>query len=443
MGSVSAHFHRPDRTVRFDEVSTPMIVEGQMAKVLAKAGGEARRSGVPEGTLEIEARPAAKGEAERPLVGEAPASAPKEGQAPAAEQAAAAGKPRGRRKLAVAAVLALALAGGAYYGYHYWTAGRFIVSTDDAYVGADTAIIAPKVSGYVKAVAVDDNARVRAGAPLVALDDSDYRIALRQAEAQVAAQQASIARIGQQIAAGDSQVAQARAQLASAKAGAVNAQLEYDRAATLAGKAVGTKQAVDAANATLKQANAAVDAADAGVASAEANVAVLAAQKTEAERVLDQYSRAVDKAQLDLDHTIVRAPFDGVVGNRAAEAGEYVTPGTRLMALVPLQDVYVTANFKETQLEALKPGQTAAISVDAYPDHDIKGTVTSVAPASGSVFSLLPPDNATGNFTKVVQRVAVRIRVPAGVAAEDLMRPGMSVVVAVDTRTGTTGVASR
>jgi len=362
----------------------------------------------------------------------------------AAEGAPNAPAKRGGRRFAVLGALAVVAIGlGGYFGHGWWTRGRFIVSTDDAYVAADMAIIAPKVAGYVKSVLVADNARVTAGTPLVLVDDSDYRIALQQAEAQFAAQQAAISRIGQQIAAAGAQITQAGAQLESAKAGAVNAQLEYDRATALAGKSFGTQQAVDTANAALLQANANVDAANAGLATTEANAAVLSAQKVEAERVLDQEKLAADKAKLDLDHTTIRAPFDGVVGNRAAEPGEYVEPGTRLMAIVPLQDIYIDANFKETQLADLRPGQTVDIAVDAYPGHDIEGTVASIAPASGSVFSLLPPDNATGNFTKVVQRLAVRIRVPASAATEDLVRPGMSVVVAVDTRSGGTSVAAR
>jgi membrane fusion protein (multidrug efflux system) len=304
-------------------------------------------------------------------------------------------------------------------------------------------VIAPKIAGYVKSIPVDNNVRVTAGTPLLLLDDSDYRNAFDQTEAQVATQQAALSRIDQQIVAGGAQVNEAQANIASAQAAAANTKVEFERATALAGKSFGTQQAVDAAQAALLQANAAVDAARAGLNTAEANVAVLNAQKAEARRVLAQYRIASDKAQLDLDHTIVRAPFDGVVGNKAAEPGEYVQPGDRLMALVPLQDVYIDANFKETQLEELKPGQTVKISVDAYPDRDIEGTVVSVAPASGSMFSLLPPDNATGNFTKVVQRVPVRIRVPADVAAQDLIRPGMSVVVAVDTRTGGSSVAAR
>ena len=186
----------------------------------------------------------------------------------------------------------------------------------------------------------------------------------------------------------------------------------------------------------------AVVAADAAVAAARANVGVLAAQKTEAERTLDQYRLARDQAQLNLDHTVIRAPFDGVVGNGAAQPGEYVQPGQRLLALVPLDAVYVEANFKETQLADLKPGESVTVTVDAYPDLKIEGTVASIAPASGSEFSLLPPDNATGNFTKIVQRVSVRIRLPAEVTDEGLIRPGMSVVASIDTRTGGARVAA-
>ncbi len=169
---------------------------------------------------------------------------------------------------------------------------------------------------------------------------------------------------------------------------------------------------------------------------------MLNAQKTEAERGLDQYRLARDQAQLNLDHTVIRAPFDGVVGNGAAEPGEFVQPGQRLVALVPLDAVYVDANFKETQLADLKPGETVTVTVDAYPDLKIAGTVVSIAPASGSEFSLLPPDNATGNFTKIVQRVAVRIALPASLTDQGLIRPGMSVVASVDTRTGGAGAAA-
>ena len=316
--------------------------------------------------------------------------------------------------------------------------GRFIVSTDDAYVGADTSTVTSKIAGYVKAVPAPDNTRVKAGDPLVVLDDADYRIALdqrrgadrhrRRRRSPASASRSSPARRRSKS---------AEAQLASAKAAAENAEAQYDRVNALAGNGFATTSARDTARAARDQANQAVAAAEAARRrGARQCRPSLAAQKTEAERGLDQYRLARDQAQLNLDHTVIRAPFDGVVGNGAAQPGEFVQPGQRLLALVPLDAVYVDANFKETQLADLRPGQTVTVTVDAYPDLKIEGTVASIAPASGSEFSLLPPDNATGNFTKIVQRVPVRIRLPADVAAEGLIRPGMSVVAAVDTRTG-------
>jgi membrane fusion protein (multidrug efflux system) len=352
-------------------------------------------------------------------------------------------KPKGRRRWIFLLAGLLVLAGAGWYGYEWWTNGRFIVSTDDAYVGADSATIAPKVGGYVKTVAVGDNARVKAGDPLVVIDDADFRIALSQAEAQVATAQATIDRIGQQAIAGEAQVTQAGAQLESAKAAAANAKAAYDRVHALAGKAFASHQALDDAEAALNQANAAVDAAAAALAAANANVGVVKAQKAEAEHALAQNRLARDQAQLNLDHTVVRAPFDGVVGNRAVQTGAFVQPGQRLMAVVPVDAVYVNANFKETQLAELVPGQAVKISVDAFPDAAIAGKVESIAPASGAVFSLLPPDNATGNFTKIVQRVPVRIRLSGEAIAQGLIRPGMSVVAEVDTRTAPSKVAAR
>ena len=344
-------------------------------------------------------------------------------------------KPGLRRIALIAAALAVVIAGG-YFGYDWWTVGRFIVSTDDAYVGADTSTVTSKVTGYVKAVPATDNQRVKAGDPLVVLDDANYRIALSGAEAQIATSQATITRIGRQIEAAQASVQSAQAQLASAKAVADNAGAEYNRINSLAGNGFATTSALDSARTARDQATQAVVAANAALAAAEANVGVVTAQKTEAERALDQQKLARDQAQLNLDHTIIRAPFDGVVGNRAAEPGEFVQPGQRLLAVVPLDAVYVEANYKETQLADITVGETAAISVDAYPNLKIKGTVASIAPASGSQFSLLPPDNATGNFTKIVQRVTVRIALPKDVVAQGLIRPGMSVVADIDTRTG-------
>ena len=346
------------------------------------------------------------------------------------------------RRLLLTAVAALAVAGIGYYGINWWSVGRFMVSTDDAYVSADTSTITAKIAGYVKSVPAKDNTRVKASDPLVILDDADYRNALASAAAQVATSEATVERLAQQIVAADASVNSSKAQLVSAQAAAVNAKASFDRVSALAASAFASNSQLDSARSTLLQANAAVDAAAANVVSAQANSGVAVASKTEAERTLDQYRVALTQAQLNLDHTVIRAPFDGVTGNGAAQPGEYVSPGQRLVALVPIDDVYVDANFKETQVASLAPGQTAKISVDAYSGTKIEGTVESVSPASGAVFSLLPPENATGNFTKIVQRVAVRIRLPAGIIDKGLIRPGMSVTASVDMRTGPNHVAT-
>ncbi|MCX5570761.1 HlyD family secretion protein [Kaistia nematophila] len=342
----------------------------------------------------------------------------------------------GRRRFLLLTVGVVAIAAGAYFGHEWWTVGRFMVSTDDAYVGADTATVAPRLPGYVTSVAVANNTAVKTGDPLVYLDDADQKLAVEAAQNQIAAQQAAIDRIDRQIEAGQAGVAQARTSIASANADAELAVADLGRATALAKNQFATQQALQQAQATKDKTAAAVESAKAGLTTAEANVAVLQAQRVEAQRALDQDQTTLAQKRLDLEHMVVRAPFDGVIGNRAVNPGQYVATGQRLLALVPLQDVYVDANFKETQLDRIRPGATASVSVDAYSDGTIEGVVDSVAPASGAVFSLLPPDNATGNFTKITQRVPVRIRIPAAEAAKGHLRPGLSVVVDIDSRTG-------
>jgi membrane fusion protein (multidrug efflux system) len=339
------------------------------------------------------------------------------------------------RGAAVAALL-LALGGGGYYGHYWWTAGRYLVSTDDAYVGAKNAALSPKVSGYISDIVVTDNTRVAAGDVIAHIDDGDYRLAVQTARDQIAVQQAAIDRLGRQTEAQQAAVDQAKAQLASAKAGLTRADLELKRQQDLAARQVSSKQSLEQAQAAYDQGIAAVQSADAAIEAATANVEVLKAQQEEARRTLQQYQTSLAKAERDLSFTVIRAPFDGVIGNRAVQVGDYVQPSQRLASLVPLDAVYVDANFKETQLANIEPGQPVKISVDAYPNHDVEGKVASVAPASGSVFSLLPPDNATGNFTKIVQRLPVRILVPAALAETSKLRPGMSVVVSVNTKPG-------
>jgi len=345
-------------------------------------------------------------------------------------------KRTGRRRFLLLTVGLIAIAAGSYFGHAWWTVGRFMVSTDDAYVGADTSSVAPRLGGYVTGVTVANNTHVKSGDPLVSLDDSSQKLAVAAAENQIAAQQATIDRIDRQIQAGEAGVAQARTAIASATADAELAVADLARADALAKSQIASQQSFQQARATRDKTAAAVESAKAGLTTAEANVAVLRAQRVEAERALDQFQTSLAQKKLDLDHMVIRAPFDGVVGNRAVDPGEYVATGQRLLALVPLQDVYVDANFKETQLGRIRPGASATVSVDAYSEVPIEGTVESIAPASGAVFSLLPADNATGNFTKITQRVPVRIRIPASEAAKGILRPGLSVVVDIDSRTG-------
>jgi membrane fusion protein (multidrug efflux system) len=360
----------------------------------------------------------------------APAATPSKAAEPKAK-----GRGGSLRKILLGAAAAAAIAAGGWYGYDWWTDGRFLVTTDDAYVGADMAVMAPKVSGYVSAVPAAQNARVKAGDPLVVLDDGDYRLALEAADGKIATQQAAVARFDSQIAAADAQLLQAKAQVDSANADAARAAADFDRAQALARSSYGSKQALDLARADMQRSAASVEAAKAGVTAAEANRAVLVAQKAEAERSLAELRTARAQRQRDLDATIIRAPFDGVVGNKSVQEGDYVTPGKRVMAVVPLDRVYVDANFKETQLADVAPGSKVRLSVDAYPEHDVTGVVDSLAPASGAQFSLLPPENATGNFTKIVQRVPVRVRVDPADVAKGRLRPGLSVIASVDTRT--------
>ena len=349
---------------------------------------------------------------------------------------------RNLKKPALMGALVAALALGAWYGHYWWVTGRFLVSTDDAYVGVHAATLAAKVPGYVAAVKADDNTKVHAGDVVALLDDGDYRIAVDAARANIATQAASIERIGKQVTAQQAAVAQARAQVVSAQANATRAELELKRQQQLAVQQYASQQKLEQAQSDRDQARAAVLGAESAVEAADTNVAVLKAQQQEAARTLDQLKTTLAKAERDLSFTTIRAPFEGIIGNRAMQSGDYVQSGQRLASLVPLDDVYIDANFKETQLADLHPGQPVSIAVDALDGHAIAGTVESMAPASGSVFSLLPPDNATGNFTKVVQRIPVRIRVPANVGAEEVLRPGMSVVVSVDTKPGAKNAAA-
>jgi len=369
-----------------------------------------------------------------PAQDEAPAQAPATPANDTTPKAVPA-KKRSRRPLIFAGIGIIALVAGGSYGYHYLTVGQYMLSTDDAYVEGDIATISSKLSGYVAKVDVVANQTVKTGDPLVTLDDGDYRIARDQAAAQIATQKLTLSRIDAQIGGAQAGVDQAKAQKVALEAAQKNAQLAQQRAASLAQTSIGSQSTLDNANAALAQANANLTGADAAISAAEAQVSVLQGQKAEAEGQMKSLQLALDKANRDLSFAVLRAPYDGVVGNLAVQTGDLVAAGTRLAALVPTNALYVEANFKETQLAKLVPGEQVTIHVDALDGNDITGTVQSLAPASGSVFSLLPAENATGNFTKVVQRVPVRIALPANVLASGKMKAGLSVVVDADTRT--------
>jgi len=371
-------------------------------------------------------------------------AAPAGGHAPAPAAPPKKASPMRRILLGVAAIAVLAV--GGYYGYNYITVGRFQISTDDAYVKADTSVVSTKVAGLVTETPVLNNTAVKAGDVILKLDDTDYKLALATAKANIATQTAALAvfdkqKISQQaqINAAEAGVNSAQAQLQSAQAVQTNAVQTQTRAAQLAKQNFGTQQSLDDANRAVLTANAGVAQATSGVAQAEASVTaakaqldVLDANAAQAQSALDGMQVALQKAQHDLDSAVIKAPFDGVVANRAVAPGEYVGPGTNLLALVPVQLSFITANFKETQISDIHPGQKVDIEVDAFKGKTFEGKVQSVAPASGAEFSLLPPDNATGNFTKITQRIPVKIVLPDDLSK--ILKPGMSVAVSADLR---------
>ncbi|MBI1219667.1 MAG: HlyD family efflux transporter periplasmic adaptor subunit [Rhodobacteraceae bacterium] len=344
-------------------------------------------------------------------------------------------KKGGARRLILGAVALVALGFAGHAAYGYWTVGRFMVSTDDAYLKADITAIAPKVQGYVQKIAVVENQPVKAGDLLMQLDDGDYQNALKAAQSQVVTQDVTIKRIAAQVEAAKASVAEAEAQKVAADAGLKNAQTKNDRTQALLQSSVATQSAVDDAVAALDQARAAVTGAAAAITAAQANVTVLQAQQAEAQSALASLKLAVDQAQRNLDRTVLRAPVDGTVANVAVREGDLVSPGQKIAAIVPTDAIYVEANYKETQLPGVAPGASVSVTIDALPDQTFVGTVASVAPATGSEFSLLPAQNATGNFTKVVQRVPVRISLPKALLDSGRLRSGLSAVVEVDSRT--------
>src|SRR5271167_3505733 len=331
-----------------------------------------------------------------------------------------------------AAVAFLGIAG--ISGVYYWKTGRFLVSTDDAYIQAHSVMISPKVSGYIAEVPVDDNQPVKAGAVLARIDPRDYQTALDQARANVAAAQASINVLNQQIAQQKLVVEQDRQQVVSDQAALVFSQQDFQRYTHLATTGYGTVQRAQQAQADITEKQAALQHDTTVVAAAERQIGVFDGQRAQANATLAQQQAMEHQAELNLSYTTITAPVDGTVGVRTLRVGEYVQAGTQLMAIAPLQAVYVVANYKETQLTDVQPGQAVTIVIDTFPGAVVHGHVDSLAPASGQEFALLPPDNATGNFTKIVQRIPVKIEIERTEPLLGRLRPGMSVEPTIDTR---------
>jgi membrane fusion protein, multidrug efflux system len=310
-------------------------------------------------------------------------------------------------------------------GYLYLDYARHFQTTDDAFIAARQFAIAPKVSGYITSVPVTDNQHVVVGGPIARIDDRDYRIALEQAQAQVANAEASIQNIDAQTNAQQAQISANQAQLDQAQAALVFAQQQATRYQDLAKTGSGTVQNAQQYTSQLRQQQAAVQSAEANLKLAQRQLESLKAQRNSAVASLEQARAQRDQAQLNLSYTTVTAAQAGRVVNLTAAVGQFAQPGTNLTMFVP-DETWVTANFKETQLDHMRPGQPVTLEIDAYPERTIRGHVDSVQPGSGTVFSLLPAQNATGNYVKIVERVPVKLvidNLPADVA----LGPGMSV----------------
>ena len=310
----------------------------------------------------------------------------------------------------------------AYWGHGYWTTGRYLESTNDAYVKADYTTIAPKVSGYIADVLVKDNESVKAGQVLARIDDRDFRAALDEALAKVEASQAAIRNLDAQVALQQSMIAQAKAQVVATKATLVFAKADAERYHDLVKTGAGTLQRSQQTQSLRDATVAQLQRDEAALAASEARIAVLTSEREQAVAQRARDEATAEQARLNLGYTTIVAPVAGTVGARSLRVGQYVAAGTQLMAVVPLDAVYVVANFKETQIE-----------IDSFPGVTLKGHVDSLAPASGLEFALLPPDNATGNFTKIVQRIPVKIVFDPS-ELNGLLRPGMSVEPSIDTK---------
>jgi membrane fusion protein (multidrug efflux system) len=325
------------------------------------------------------------------------------------------------------------IVGGALYGWDWWTVGRFRESTDNAYIRGEITPISAKIAGYVATIYVSDNQRVEEGATLLTMEPEEYEARIEQARADLATSRAELEILASRRALQASVIAEAQAEQASAEAELARAGQALERSESLIESGVTTRNRHDDAVADERKAHAAVQVAAAAVATARREHPIIDAQQRQLEATIKEREAALALVEMDLNHTKIRAPVTGVVGNRSVREGQFIRPGTQLMALVPLDDVWVVANFKETQLTEIEPGQPVEIEIDTFPDEILHGRVDSFSPASGAEFSLLPPENASGNFNKIVQRIPVKILLEPGPSLAGKLRPGMSVVATVIT----------
>jgi len=337
-----------------------------------------------------------------------------------------------RVALVVGAVAGLAVA--TQYGVDYWRTGRFLVDTDDAYVDADSSTIAPRVSGYIDKILVEDNQQVKAGAVLATIDDRDLRTALAEAVAARKTAEAQIGNIDAQLRHQQSLIDEAQAHQASAKAALTYANQERARFGELARTGAGTVQMAQQTSSLAQQREADTSNAEATLAAARNQIDVLQSDRVIADAKVQQALAVEHQAELNLSYATITAPIDGQVGARSVRLGKYVQAGTQLMAIVPTQQAYIVANYKETQLTHVTAGQPVEIAIDTYSGETLRGHVDSLSPASGLQFALLPTDNATGNFTKIVQRIPVKIMIDPGQSLAGVLRPGMSVEPTINTK---------
>ncbi len=348
--------------------------------------------------------------------------------------AATSAPPRGRKgKLLMAGAAVIALVLGGNYGWHWWTVGRFQETTDNAFLQADKVTVAPKVAGFVSAVLVTDNQPVKAGDVLATIDDADYKVAIAEAQADLDKAVAQLDGYKAAVVQQQAQVETSRADIMNAEAALTFAQQEAARSEDLLSRGAGTTQRAQQTRSDLLQRQGTLTKSRSALIAAEKQVVTYEALAKSAVATISGSQAKLDQAKLNLGHTTIRAPIDGVVGDRSVRVGQLVQAGVNLLTVVPMgRDIYLVANFKETQIGRMAKGQTVNFTVDAFGNHEFRGKVESFSPGTGAQFALLPPENATGNFTKVVQRIPVKIHLADDPLLAQL-RPGLSVEATVET----------